>query len=323
METVTKRDDQKTLNMVIEATFSILITTKNRLTDLAFTLGKIKDILKDNTVECVVFDDGSTDGTYVYVKENFPEVKLIRNPVSKGYIFCRNKMLNETKATYAISLDDDAHFVIQNPLESIKEHFEENSQSGLVALRIFWGLDEPIKVESNEKPHRVQGFVGCAHVWRMSAWRSIPNYPVWFVFYGEENFASFQLFKKNWEVHYLPEVLVHHRVDVKTRKNNADYTIRLRRSLRSGWYLFFLFYPLKTIPRKMAYSLWMQFNLKVFKGDFKALQAIILALLDLIWNIPRIIKNSNRLNQKEFKDYEKLEGTKIYWQLEIDKNEKL
>jgi glycosyltransferase involved in cell wall biosynthesis len=302
--------------MIMSHKFSILITTKNRLTDLAFTLDKIKYLLKEDGVECVVFDDGSTDGTYEYLKDKFPEIQLQRNAVSKGYIFCRNKMLNETQSTYAISLDDDAHFLTENPLESIKHHFEQNTNCGLLALRIFWGLEEPKITSTKEKPHRVQGFVGCAHVWRMKTWRSIPYYPEWFVFYGEENFASFQLFKKNWEIHYLPEVLVHHRVSVKSRKNNVDYALRLRRSLRSGWYLFFLFYPLKTIPRKMAYSLWVQFKLKVFKGEFKVLQAILLALLDLIWNIPRIVKNSRRLTVKEYEAYNQLPVTKIYWQPE-------
>jgi glycosyltransferase involved in cell wall biosynthesis len=295
---------------------SILITTKNRLTDLAFTLDKIKYLLDRNDVESVVFDDGSTDGTYEFVKQNYPNIQLHRNATSKGYIFCRNQMLNETKATYAISLDDDAHFVGLNPLEFIRNHFEENDHCGLLALRIFWGLNEPVSKVSNEKSHRVQGFVGCAHVWKMKAWRTIPNYPEWFVFYGEEEFASYQLFKKNWEVHYLPDVLVNHRVNVKARRNNADYAIRLQRSLRSGWYLFFLFYPLKTIPGKMAYSLWIQLKQKVFKGDFKGLKAIVLALLDLVWNMPRILKNSNRLTVKEYGDYQKLEGTKIYWQPE-------
>jgi glycosyltransferase involved in cell wall biosynthesis len=109
-----------------QCTFSILITTKNRLTDLLFTLEKINYLLQKDTVECVVFDDGSSDGTYQYVKQNFPNIQLERNIVSKGYLFCRNKMLNETKATYAISLDDDAHFVTANPLESIQNNFEEN-----------------------------------------------------------------------------------------------------------------------------------------------------------------------------------------------------
>lgn len=296
-----------------QPTLSILISTKNRLTDLAFTLEKINYLLQRNTVECVIFDDGSTDGTFEYVTQNFPRVKIQKNYVSKGYIYCRNKMLNETKADYAISLDDDAHFITENPLESIHNYFEHNDTCGLIAMRIFWGLEEPNSIVSNENPQQVQGFVGCAHAWRMKAWRNIPNYPEWFVFYGEENFASYQLFKKNWQVHYFPQVLAHHRVEVKSRKNDADYALRLRRSLSSSWYLLFLFYPIFKIPRKMGYSIYMQFK-KVFQGDFKVLQALVLALFDLVFAISKIIKHSNRMSQTEFDSYFKLPETKIYWQ---------
>jgi GT2 family glycosyltransferase len=293
--------------------FSIHISTNNRIKDLIFTLDKISTLLDKDDLECIVYDDGSTDGTSEFIKKNYPNIKLLRNQSSKGYLFCRNKMLSETRADFAISLDDDAHFVTKNSLEEIQSHFEKNIDCGLIALRIFWGLKEPSIIESKESSCQVKGFVGCAHVWRMKAWRDIPNYPEWFVFYGEEDFASYQLFKKSWQVHYLPEVLVNHRVDVKARKNNNDYTIRLRRSLRSGWYLFFMFYPISKIPRKMAYSIWIQFKLKVFKGDFKAMRAIMLALLDLVWNVPRIFKNSNRLTMKEYEEYQKLAETKLYW----------
>lgn len=302
--------------MISNLVFSVLITTKNRKDDLAFTLKKMNSLLQDKTVEFVIFDDGSTDGTYEYIRLYYPSIQIQRNAISKGYIYCRNKMLNETQANYAISLDDDAHFVTQGPLLSIEKHFVENPDCALIALRIFWGLSEPNETVSNEKITRVKGFVGCGHVWRMSSWKDIPKYPEWFVFYGEEDFAAYQLFKKKWEVHYLPEVLVNHRVNLKSRKNNTDYTIRLRRSLRAGWYLFFLFFPIRTIPRKMAYSIWMQLKLKVFKGDFKALLAIFLALLDLVGAVSKIIRNSNRLTQEEYDTYQRLDDTKIYWKSE-------
>ena len=294
-------------------TFSILITTKNRKEDLAFTLRKMSHLLKDNDIEFVVFDDGSIDGTYEFVKNNFPTVKLQRNPISTGYIFCRNKMLYETKASYAISLDDDAHFITQNPLESIAKHFDENPTCGLIAFRIFWGLETPKETVTNEENNCVKGFVGCGHVWRMKAWNDIPNYPEWFVFYGEEDFAAYQLFKMKWEIHYLPEVLVNHRVDIKGRKNEQDYRLRLRRSLRSGWYLYLMFYPWREVPRRFVYTLWMQIKNKVLKGDWKATNAIIQALSDVIINLPRLLSNSNRLSVKEFREYNKLPDTKLYW----------
>ena len=293
--------------------YSILITTKNRLADLIYTLNKINYLLERTDVECILYDDASSDGTYSYVKENFPKIILLRNEKSLGLIHNRNVLLNNCSGEYAISLDDDAHFITENPLEIIESYFRKNPVCGVLAFRIFWDTNNPTTTQTNEVTQRVKGFVGCGHAWRMAAWKAIPNYPEWFVFYGEEEFASYQLFKKGWEIHYVPEILVHHRVSIKDRKKDADYTIRLRRSLRSGWYLYLLFYPINQISRRFSYTLWVQIKYKVFKGDIKAVCAVLQALGDVVVNFPKLLKLSNRLSKSEFKEFYNLEETKIYW----------
>ncbi|MES2411564.1 MAG: glycosyltransferase [Bacteroidota bacterium] len=301
---------------MLEHTISILISTKNRRDDLLLTLSATKQLLNEN-VSCVVFDDGSSDGTYENVKANFPEVVLFRNEVSKGYIYCRNKMLNETKADFAISLDDDAQFLTENPIEIIVNYFSNNPDCGIIAARIFWSKEKPDNTASKEIDQKAKSYIGCGHVWRMKAWRDIPNYPEWFEFYGEENFASFQLFKKKWEVHYVPELLVQHRVDLKNRtKTNNDFAFRYRRSLRADWYNYFLFLPASKIPKMMAYSIWMQCKSKIFKGNFKVISPLFLAIIDLILAVPKLISNRNGLTSEEYTNYLKLNEAKIYWKPE-------
>lgn len=299
-----------------DATFSILITTKNRKDDLIFTLHKIQHLLERQDVLCLICDDGSTDGTFEFIQDNFPKIQLIQNPKSKGLIYSRNRLMDLVTTEFAISIDDDLHFITQNPLEIIQKAFDEKPKTGLFSFRIFWDLNEPKSTICDNVSHQMKSFAGGANVWRMSAWKEIPDYPSWFIFYGEEDFASYQLFKKKWNVYYLPEVLVNHRVNIKERKKDPDYALRLRRALRSGWYLYFLFYPISVIPKKMMYSIWIQLKLKVFKGDLRALKAIILAMFDLMFSIPKIIKNSNRLSIEEYKAYQKLDETKLYWQPE-------
>ena len=299
--------------------FSILITTKNRLSDLKETLNQLSNFIENETVEFIICDDGSSDDTASFIETNYKSIQLIKNKKSKGLIFSRNRLLNLTKSKYAITLDDDAHIVTRNTLEKINDFFESNPKCAVIALRIFWGKVLPNKLNHILTNERVKGFVGCGHVWRMEAWRTIPNYPDWFIFYGEEDFASFQLFKNNLEVHYNPNILIHHRVDIKNRKKDKDYQTRSRRSLRSGWYLYVLFYPLNTIPRRLFYTLWIQIKTKVLKGDLKMLLAILQALVDVVINFPRLLKNANRLSKKEFLEYSKLPDTKLYW---IDKAKK-
>ncbi len=301
------------------ATFAILISTKNRKEDLFFTLTSICNLVDVSKVACVVFDDGSSDGTFQMVQQQFPNVVLHRNEISKGYLYCRNFMLNATQAKYAISLDDDAHFLSEYPMAILENYFDKNPNCGVIAFRIFWSKDKPNVYETSQTAHRVKGFVGCGHVWRMSAWKQIPNYPEWFEFYGEEEFASYQLFKKKIQVHYLPSVLVNHRVNVVSRKSQTDYIQRQRRSLRSGWYLYFLFYPLKVIPKKIGYSLFMQIKSKTFRGDFKATFGIIQAIFDVVRNLPKLLKQSNRLTHQEYLEIEKLAPTQVYWQPENEK----
>lgn len=296
--------------------FSILITTKNRLADLILTLDKINYLLERQDVECIICDDGSTDATIDYIKKHFTKISIFKNETSKGLIYSRNVLLEKTIAKYAISLDDDAHFLSDNPLEAIENYFLENSNCGVLSFRIFWSKNNPTSTQTLDIPKRVKGFVGCGHAWKMESWKSIPNYPDWFIFYGEEDFAAYQLFKKNIEIHYLPEVLVHHRVDVLARKSNQDYQLRLRRSFRSGWYLYFLFYPLSVIPKKLLYTLWIQLKTKTFKGDLKATLGIIQAVFDVALNFPKLLKQSNRLTTNEYQAILKLPPTKLYWKPE-------
>lgn len=298
---------------MINPTFSILITTKNRRAELALTLKNISYLLDRDDVECILCDDGSNDGTYDFVKSNYPNIQVLRNAISKGLIYSRNKLFEKTIAKYAISLDDDLHFITEHPLELIDSFFKKYPSCAVMSFRIFWSLDSPTSTEHNLETERVKSFAGGANVWRMKDWKETPKYPDWFIFYGEEEYASLNLFKINKHIYFFPDILCHHRVSIKERKMKHDNLIRERRLLRAGWYLYLMFYPLKLIPRKFAYSVWMQLKLKVFKGNLGMLIAIFQASFDVIINLPKLLKNSNRLSLQEFREYCKLPNVRLYW----------
>ncbi|WP_258848525.1 glycosyltransferase family 2 protein [Polaribacter sp. WD7] len=301
--------------------YSIVITTKNRLQDLKFTLQSLGSMVDRRDVELIICDDASTDGTSDYLKKKFNKYTIITNSNSKGLIYNRNVLNNKAKGEYIISLDDDANFLSNNNLEEIDIYFKKHTNCAVISFRIFWGLLRPNSTSTLEHSLIVNSFVGCGHVWRKKMWHMIPNYPSWFIFYGEENYASLHLFKNNFEVHYNPNILVHHRVDIKKRKSQKDYSLRLRRSLRSGWYLYFLFYPAKEIPRRFVYTLWIQFKTKTLKADLKATAAILRALFDVVYNYRKIKKNRSKLTDKQLTEYLKLPEAVIYWKpKEIETN---
>jgi len=296
--------------------YSVLITTKDRYDELLYTLEKSSNLIAREDTEWIICDDGSEDTRVIEYLKKRSDITHFRNENSIGLIESRNKLLSMAKGDIAISIDDDAHFISENPFEEIDSFFQLNKGCAVTAFRIFWGKEELTKTKTNSVPKRVSGFVGCGHAWRMSDWHKTEGYPGWFVFYGEEDYAAYRLFKLKKEIWYLPSVLVQHRVDVKERKELKDYQLRLRRALRAGWYLMFLFFPLRIIPRRIGYSIITQIKKRTFKGDLKGTLAILLGGFDLLIHIPKLLKESNRLSIEEFDLFEQLPKPVIYWEPE-------
>jgi len=292
--------------------FSILITTYNRRNELKFTLNSLQTFINDG-ISVMVCDDASTDGTSEFIRSEYPEIQLVVNSVNKGLIFSRNLLMNQVQTPYAISLDDDANFLSIEPLANILRYFEKEPKCGVIAFRIYWGLSKPKITYADEKPEIVKSFVGCGHVWRMKAWNEIPDYPAWYRFYGEENFASMHLLKKQWEVHYLPGVLVHHRVDNTARKQNGDYYCRARRSLRADWYNFAIFYPKIKVVRTFLYSIKMQILKAIENRSIIYLKNTGLAVLDILSNLRRLKNSRSVFSDADYQQWLKLLDAKIYW----------
>lgn len=302
--------------MVVDNKFTIIITSRNRCNDLRQTLMSFEKLNFASRINIIICNDASTDDTKEMLRDEFPQIRVIHNKMHLGLIESRNLLMNQVKTEYTVSLDDDANFLSEPDWSQIHSFFASNSRCAVLALRIFWGLNIPKSNLSNQQIEPVKSFVGCGHIWRMSAWNEVKFYPGWFKFYGEEDFMSYKLFKSGYKIYYYPEILVHHRVDIKKRKEHKDYTNRTRMSLRSAWYLYFMFYPIAEIPKRFFYSIWMQIKLKLFKGDIKAFVGLILGFIDLIINSVRVVQNADRLSKVEFKDFQKLVDTKIYWHQE-------
>lgn len=297
--------------------FSILITTKDRIEDLKLTFLKIDHLLLRKDVELLVIDDGSKDGTFDFVKTSQPNCKVLRNESPKGLIHNRNVLNGLANGELLISLDDDLHFLTQNPLEIIEQYFNDHQQCAVMSFRIFWSKQETVDHFTKEKATIVNSFAGGAHCFRKSMWDAIPNYPEWYQFYGEETFASLQLFKKQLEIHYVPEVLVQHRVELKSRAlDSTQFSLRLKRHLRADWFNYFLLYPSGAACKSFMYSVKMKCKSILVSKNFKQINPLLFALLDLIVFLPKLIKNRQPLTKLQFENYRKLNPVKIYWQPE-------
>jgi len=293
----------------------LLITTRNRRDELLRTLAAMVPVLGSGN-EIIVLDDGSTDATSQALQQAFSGVRVLREEQSRGYIAGRNRLLGMAVGTYAISLDDDSEIVSPEALPEIARHFAENPRCGAIAMRIYWGPSLPPDLTApQEPPHRVKSFVGCGHAWKMGAWHSIVPYPEWFEFYGEEDFASIQLFRHGWEVHYLPQVVVHHRAVIRARPL-SEQRWRFRRQFRSGLFLMGLFYPWPKLLWHLAYACWAQFQNRFrYTRNWRLLPAFLGALGDLLRRAPLLWRQRQPLTAEQWRTWQSIPGSVLYWQV--------
>ncbi|MGY0036089.1 glycosyltransferase family 2 protein [Pedobacter sp. NJ-S-72] len=87
---------------------------KQLLTD--FLPGVIKT--KYSNLQLIVGDNASTDGSVEYVKNNFPEVKIIENDHNYGFAEGYNRILNQVSADYYVLLNSDVE-VPENWIEPV------------------------------------------------------------------------------------------------------------------------------------------------------------------------------------------------------------
>lgn len=102
---------------------SVVIPTKNRIDA---TLRCLKSV-KNQTLlpfEIILIDDGSTDDTYTVIKKEFPEIKILRNSVSKGGAVARNQGADLATGEFVAFLDSDDEWLpdhLSNKIRRINE----------------------------------------------------------------------------------------------------------------------------------------------------------------------------------------------------------
>lgn len=86
--------------------FSIIILTSNTI---KLTRPCLDSVFGQDSqdFEVIVVDNGSTDGTVGFIKENYPQVKLIENKENRGACRARNQGIEIAKGKWVLTLDCD------------------------------------------------------------------------------------------------------------------------------------------------------------------------------------------------------------------------
>lgn len=184
------------------------ITSKNRAPILPKAIQSALDQQCSNK-EIAVFDDASTDGTYLLEKD-FPQVHWTISKEPRGLMYARNYFLTISDAAYFCSLDDDAWFLSNDRLQTALEYMEKQPKVAALAFKIL-SPDDTNENTADDKVTETNNFIGCGHLLRVSAVNAIGKYILSPGNYGgEEKDLCIRLMNQGYSIMRFPAVRVWH-----------------------------------------------------------------------------------------------------------------
>ncbi|HLF24916.1 MAG TPA: glycosyltransferase family 2 protein [Anaerolineae bacterium] len=96
--------------------------------------------------EVILVDNGSTDGSIAWLKERFPEVRLICNEKNRGFAEANNQAIRTSQASYIVTLNNDTR-VDPGWLAALVAAADGSPQVGMCASKMVFA-DRPDMINS-------------------------------------------------------------------------------------------------------------------------------------------------------------------------------
>lgn len=115
---------------------SVIITSWNTQSLLLECIESVFNETRLRSVEVIVVDNGSTDGTPEAVRENFPDVKLVCNNGNIGFAKANNIGLQLSTGRYLCLVNSDVR-ILKGCLDDLCDYLDQNQSVGIVGPRVL------------------------------------------------------------------------------------------------------------------------------------------------------------------------------------------
>lgn len=174
---------------------------------------------KNFIIEVIVVDDASKDDSAVFVRKNFPEVKLIKHKVNRGFSAAVNAGARMSKGNLVVLLNSDV-FPQADFLESILPFLDKNPNVFAVSFHEKgWGwakadLEEGFIVhrpgKEDNSPHPTFFVNAGGAIYRKDAWIKLGGMDetLYSPFYWEDVDISYRALKRGMMLYWHPDAMV-------------------------------------------------------------------------------------------------------------------
>ncbi|MBI5254826.1 glycosyltransferase family 2 protein [Candidatus Falkowbacteria bacterium] len=194
----------------------------------------------------LIIDNGSTDNTVSFLKENYPQIRVVRHENNVGFAKAHNQAIHWTKSEYVLCLNQD--IVLEpNCIERLIQFMDKHSEAGAatakvlrlqngektnyidsVGLQIFKNY-KVVDIAQGEiddgkygMDEEVFGFSGACSILRREALEDVQYEKEFFdedfFSYQEDIDLSLRMRMRGWQIWRVGQAIAHH---ARTARNNA------------------------------------------------------------------------------------------------------
>jgi glycosyltransferase involved in cell wall biosynthesis len=157
----------------------LVICTKDRRAELVEALRTV-GAQRGCSLEVIVIDDGSTDGTSEAVSQAFEWVTLYRSSEPRGWSAQRNFAAEVARAPLLVSIDDDARLPDPHTVAQTIADFDAAEDIGAVAIAyrelIPDGSWVDVRPQGGPQVEVVDSFIGTAYAVRRDVFREVGGF---------------------------------------------------------------------------------------------------------------------------------------------------
>lgn len=256
--------------------FSVAIVTFNRKELLARALESVLSQVANESVEIVVVDNNSTDGTAEHVASLFPTVRLIRLPRNVGCPDGRNHVYMNCSGEFILNLDDDG-WLAPGVFPALRAIFATDERIGIIAMRQAY-TDETEGHAMSADTQDVSLFQGGVSAFRRSMLDATGGYPADFFLFAEETYLALRAMDAGFRIVSAPHIIMWHpRVGGSQKGSVLDYH-RFRNSMLVVTRLYPLSILIWYLPLKMGSLLFASIRRRSFPQYIRALGHVLRTL---------------------------------------------
>lgn len=210
---------------------SIVILNYNRVEETRYTVEHLRQVMAErDDSEVIAVDNGSSDGTAVYLSSQTDFLTPVVLPDNRGIAGCAAGF-ERARGDYILVLDDDSHPRDCATLDRLIELLDDLPDIGVVACRIENRNGERFStwhLPQNDEHGPSMAFVGCGFAIRRRLFEEIGWYADQFFLYQNDVDVAFQVYLRGFSILYDPKCRVVHRVAAanRSRKRRVFYATR-------------------------------------------------------------------------------------------------